>query len=308
MKSAIITGGTGMIGLSLVEYLLDIGIEVTVIVRKSSKRKALLPVHPLLKTIDCDLDNLCNLAYESSTSFDAFYHLGWEGTSATDRNNVALQNNNIIYSTDAAQLAHRLKCKSFIFAGSQAQYGRVEGLVGPTTATNPEIAYGVAKQCAEAMTRLVCNQFGIKHCSARILSIYGPNDGENTMVSSTINNLLLGNDTAFTPCQQMWDYLYCKDAAKALQLMADKGKANAIYCLGSGKAKKLECYIKTIKNIINPDAILGIGKIPYSPNQVMMLCANIDNLKSDLDFEPEYSFEEGIVETIDWWRKKLMIN
>ena len=84
-----------------------------------------------------------------------------------------------------------------------------------------------------------------------------------------------------------------------------RAKDGSVYRLGSGERRKLSYYIETIRDIINPAAELGIGKLSYSDNQVMMLAADISDLKNDVGFEPEYSFQDGIWETIDWWRKKM---
>lgn len=304
MKSAIITGATGMIGSSLIECLLNEGIKVTAVVRPNSKRRAMIPNHSLVNVVECELDSLLSFDTEIIGNADAFFHLAWEGTVGEARNNFYLQNNNVKYTLDAVELSQKLKCTTFVFAGSQAEFGRVDGLLSSSLPCKPENGYGVAKYSAELMSRMMCNNLNIKHLTARILSVYGPNDGENTMVSSTIRKLLKGEDTSFTPCEQQWDYLYCKDAAKALYLLALKGKKDAIYCLGSGKAKELRYYVETIRDIINPKAELGIGRVPYGKNQVMMLCADIDDLRNDVGFEPEYSFEKGIEETINWWRER----
>ena len=47
-------------------------------------------------------------------------------------------------------------------------------------------------------------------------------------------------------------------------------------------------------------AELGIGKLPYNQNQVMYLCADIEELTKDTGFVPEYTFEKGIQETVAW--------
>ena len=55
---------------------------------------------------------------------------------------------------DAVNLAHRLGCEFFIGAGSQAEYGRVEGKLNAQVPTNPENGYGMAKLCAGQMSRV----------------------------------------------------------------------------------------------------------------------------------------------------------
>ena len=305
MKSVVITGATGMIGYSLVEYLLQNGIKVTAILRPNSSKRDIMPNHPLLSVYECSLSRLYTFKVPKDFHADVFFHLGWDGTNGESRNDCYVQNDNIKYTLYAVDLARKMNCKTFVYAGSQAQYGRVEGILTNSVPSNPETAYGMAKLCAESMSRKRCQEFGITHSSVRILSVYGPYDGENTMIASTIRKMLKNEPTMFTACEQEWDYLYVKDAAKALYLVAQKATHGSVYRLGSGERRKLSYYIEIIRDIINPDAELGIGKLPYSDNQVMMLGADISDLKNDVGFEPEYSFQDGIWETIDWCRKKM---
>ena len=97
----------------------------------------------------------------------------------------------------AVDAAAEMRCSVFIGAGSQAEYGRFEGKLNANVPTFPENGYGIAKLCAGQMTRIRCNQKGIKHIWTRILSVYGPYDGSGTMVMSTIEKLLSG---ARAPC------------------------------------------------------------------------------------------------------------
>lgn len=54
------------------------------------------------------------------------FHFGWMGTTGAARNDMDLQCRNIAYTIDAVRLAQRFGCKTFIGAGSQAEYGRTE--------------------------------------------------------------------------------------------------------------------------------------------------------------------------------------
>ena len=67
MKSAIITGATGMIGSSLIECLLNEGIKVTALVRPNSKRRAMIPNHSLVNVVECELDNLLSSKGETGS-------------------------------------------------------------------------------------------------------------------------------------------------------------------------------------------------------------------------------------------------
>lgn len=298
---AVINGATGAVGMALIRELIAEGHEVLVLCRESSPRSKNIPKHSLVKKIDCPLDKMRELSLDGDAAYDVFYHFAWEGTTGEARNDMYLQNRNVTYTLDAVALASRLGCKTFIGAGSQAEYGRVEGKLTPKTPTFPENGYGIAKLCASQMSRIMCATLGMRHIWTRILSVYGPNDTQNSMVMSTIRKLKSGEKPSFTAGEQIWDYLYSGDAAKAFIALAEKGRDGEIYCLGSGAPQKLCEYIKTIGRLTDPTAELGIGEVPYAEKQVMYLCADIEALTADTGFVPQTSFEDGIKETLAWY-------
>lgn len=298
MKRAIITGATGAIGTALIKELIDAGIEVLVLTREDSKRNQNIPLHPLVQKNYCSLNELSDLENDTGKKYDVFYHFGWVGTSGPDRNDMYMQNLNVKYALDAVGVAKRFGCSTFIGAGSQAEYGRVEGVLKNDTPTFPEMGYGYAKLCAGQMTRDYAHQLGVRHIWARILSVYGPNDGAQSMIMSAIRKLKAGDVPEFTKGEQMWDYLYSGDAAKAFRLLGDKGIDGKIYVLGSGKAKPLASYIRDIRDIVNPRCDIALGAIPYSKKQVMYLCADISDLQKDVGWDAAMDFKEGIWLTI----------
>lgn len=299
MKRAIITGATGAVGMALIQELIKNEIEVLVFCREGSLRNERIPKHPLVSLKYCSLDQLAEVENNSDKSYDVFYHFAWEGTTGTARNDMYLQNLNVRYALDAVHAAHRFGCNAFIGAGSQAEYGRVEGILKSDTPTFPEMGYGIAKLCAGQMTREAAHQLGLKHIWARILSVYGPFDGEQSMIMATIHNLKIGVIPKFTKGEQIWDYLYSSDAARAFYLLGEFGHDGKVYVMGSGQAKPLVEYIKVIRDSVDKNAELDIGAIPYSKNQVMYLCADIKELVKDIGYHPSVSFITGIKRIID---------
>lgn len=305
MKKAVITGPTGAIGMALIQCLADNGIDVVAVVRPGSARADRIRESEHVSVVYCDLKELDRLPSLIEGGADVFYHFAWDGTFGDSRNNMYLQNNNVKYALDAVDAAYELGCKTFIGAGSQAEYGRFEGDLNASVPAFPENGYGIAKLCAGQMTRIACQQKGIRHIWTRILSIYGPYDGDKTMVSSTIIKLMNSEKPSCTKGEQMWDYLYSKDAARAFMMLADGGVDGRVYCLGGGIARPLKDYINLIRDAVGNDVEIGFGDIPYSDKQVMHLCADIKELTKDTGFTPIYTFEQGIGETVDWWRGHL---
>lgn len=301
MKSAIVTGPTGAVGSALCAYLLEKGVRVYAVVRPESKRVSNLPEGVSL--VPCDLTQLHRLRTLVPEGADVFFHLAWAHTIGAGRNDMNAQIENIRYAVDAVQAAADLGCGVFVGAGSQAEYGRVEGKLTAQTPCFPENGYGMAKLCAGEMTRVECAKHGLRHQWVRILSVYGPHDTDRTVISMVIEKLLRKEKPALTEGLQQWDYLYADDAAAALYGVACHGCDGRIYPVGSGQARPLREYIEILRNQIDPTLPLGFGELPYSSGQVMFLQADISQLQEDTGFAPRVAFEDGIRYTIENYRK-----
>jgi nucleoside-diphosphate-sugar epimerase len=296
MQKIVITGATGMIGTALVRCAINEGIEVLCIVRKNSGRLNNLPQSDLIKIEYCGIDQYCNLSFDAH--YDVFYHLAWDKTSGVSRDDVDIQTANIQYTLDAVRLAKRLGCKKFIGAGSQAEYGVVTEPLKPEMPVNPLSGYGIAKYTAGKLSYLLCSQLGLEFNWIRILSVFGLLDGAHTLIMYAIHELQEGRSPEFTKCEQIWDYLYCDDAARAFLGIGESGINGKTYPLGSGTKRKLSEYIESIRNIVDPGAVLQFGKKEYYPHQPMYLCADISELTHDTGWKPEIKFEEGIKKII----------
>ena len=304
IDSAIVTGSTGAIGHALCSRLLAEGVRVVAVCRPRSARADTLPWSGDLVRVDCELSELSSLPELVPGGADAFFHLAWSHTTGAGRNDMEAQVRNIQYTLDACRAAGALGCKVFVGAGSQAEYGRADGPLRPDTPCFPENGYGMAKLCAGQMSRAECRGLGIDHVWPRILSVYGPHDGENAMIPQVIRQLLHGEKPALTAGEQLWDYLYADDAAEALYRMALSGRDGAIYPLGSGVARPLREYVEELRDAIDPSLPLGFGLVPYGAQQVMCLEADGGALRADTGFTPTTSFDIGIRKTIDWIRER----
>ncbi|MFQ8958017.1 MAG: hypothetical protein ACLR6O_03880 [Eubacterium sp.] len=71
-----------------------------------------------------------------------------------------------------------------------------------------------------------------------------------------------------------------------------------------GQTRSLKDYITDIRDIACPSAKCSFGAVDYFPNQVMYLCADIDDLKRDTGFEPTVDFKTGIKNTVEWYKEQ----
>ena len=301
MKKVIVTGATGMIGASMIQQMLADGIQVTAVCRPNSKKRKNLMNHNLLDIFECDINDLSKLSEQLPHDYDTFYHFAWDGTYGASRDDVMLQEANVKNTLIAVETAHDLGCSGFVGAGSQAEFGYVNGELSDDIPKNPITGYGIAKLTAGKLSALLCEQYGIRQSWGRIVSTYGPGDNSYTMVMSSIIGMLKGERLSFTKGDQIWDYVYGGDCSKAFYLIGKSGKHGKAYTIGSGQSRPLRDYIMDIRDVINPKLEIGIGEREYYPNQVMHLTADIHELTEDTGFVPSVDFKEGIRKTIEWY-------
>lgn len=297
MKTAIVTGPTGGIGTALLKVLASHEVETCAICRPGSKRIAHIEKNPFVRIVECDIADYASLT-DKGIKAEVFFHFAWEKTTIHGRDDLDCQLKNVGYSLDAVRLAAACGCKAFIGAGSQAEYGVVKEALNGATPVWPESGYGIAKYAAGKFTRNLCAQLQIRHSWARILSTYGVNDGEVSLISYLIRTLREGNVPELTLCGQIWDYLSCEDAAKAFYAIGEKGKDGKTYCLGTGNPRPLKEYVLDVRDCVDKSAEIRFGAIPYYPHQPMYLAADIRELTEDTGWKPEKPFKKGIEEIL----------
>lgn len=297
MKTYVISGATGTIGRPLVDALRARGERVIVLSNPGSTRTpAAWQEDSGIVCVPCGLEGYADppACLTRLAPADAFIHLAWAKTTGAGRDDAEAQYRNIGYTLDAVRLAHTLGCSVFVGAGSQAEYGRVDRVLTPDRAVQPESGYGIAKFSAGRLSALLCRSLGIRHVWARILSVYGIYDAPGTLISYLISALAAGERPALSPCGQIWDYLYADDAAQALIAMAERGRDGGVYCLGSGRGAPLREYVESVRRIVAPDAVIDYGARPYYPHQPMLLQADLSALTADTGFVPTVEFAEGV--------------
>ncbi len=153
------------------------------------------------------------------------------------------------------------------------------------------------------LSRLFCKQLGLQFNWTRILSAYGENDREGTLIKYLIKSFIKGETPALTPCEQIWDYIYSEDVADAFRSISLNGMDGKTYVIGSGHGQPLKDFVDIIAGILGVDCEECFGIKEYPPHQPMMMCSDISELTKDTGFVPRYSFEDGIRKVIDSMKK-----
>ena len=302
--TVVLTGATGFIGSAVLAELIRRQIRPVVLLRPASNRRQ-LPTLAEGKTIVAAKFDGAQVVKDLQTEQPAvFIHCAWRGVGGEERNADFQLAENVPLTLASVELAVACGCRQWIGLGSQAEYGNANRILDESAPTLPTSQYGKAKLAAGRETLAMCASAGIAGAWLRIFSTYGPGDHPHWMIPHVIRELLQGRAPQVTRCEQQWDYLFVADAARAIAGAAD-GKISGIFNLGSGQARPLKQIIEMVRAELHTPVVPAYGAIPYRPDQVMHLQANIAKLHAATGWLPEVSLEDGIRQTVAWERNFL---
>ncbi len=309
MKKAIVTGGAGFAGYSLVKELLDREYQVVCPVRPGSPHNERLEAlkkafndeqgQDNLILFPLDIKDILKLHHSLQSEWldmtgCLFFHLSWAGK----RDDAEEQNSNIISAMDAVRVASVIGASRILITGSQAEYGfNAGGSVLPDgsfkpadedTLLDPVNSYGSAKAAAMYLTRDLARHVGISWNWLRIFSLYGEYEHPHTMLSYLRSSLEKGEIPELSSCTQTWDFLDVKDAARAMVSVSEKGKEGEVYNIANGDYRPLKEFTELIRERIAPDIKIRYAQETADP--VLSLRPSVDKLKNDTGWKPEIQF------------------
>jgi UDP-glucose 4-epimerase len=307
IERVLVTGGSGFLGSYVVRELVARGVSVAVLHRGDAWPVRLDGLQGKIHLIEGDLYNFAWGRVAQDFAPQAVIHMAWAGVAGDSRNHVG-QADNISATLRLADLAQQWGVEHFIGAGSQAEYGVMRSVCHEGDATFPTTLYGHAKLATGQMLQTFCQQKDMRCAWLRIFSTYGAQDHDSWMIPTLIKHLLSGDCPPLTKGEQLWDFLHARDAASAFVAVLFHEVAQGVFNLGSGYAPPLAETIKIIRDAIDPDLTLGFGQVPYRPDQVMHLQADITRLKQLTNWSPIVSLQDGLKETVAWHAEQFRKN
>ena len=303
MERAIVCGGAGFVGSALVRELVRQGVETWVIVRQGfadrNRRLEGLPVH----LVFCDLDQIARVPELVDRPIDVWYQLAWDGLFNEPLLDYRRQIANIQFVMDAIVAARRIGCRKFVGSGSISQY-ELTVPEGRHAVGDKHKIYKTAKLACEYMGEGVAQQQGIDFIWPIFTNIFGAGETSNRLINSMIRNLLAGKRQSLSEGNQIYDFIYITDAARALYLIGEKGKPGGHYVLAGGDAKPLKEFLKTLRDIVDPGAELGFGEMAFNGIYLPAELYSIEELTRDTGFRPEVPFPEAIRLTAAWIKEQ----
>lgn len=282
-RRVLVTGGSGFIGCHAVPLLRQRGFEVHVVGRDQAD--LLSPGVPASVVTEIQPTHLLHLAWNATPGrfWNAPDNLDWVAASLA------------LHRAFAA-----VGGKRAVFAGTCAEYDGSDDLLDERTSPcAPATPYGIAKDTLRRL--LMTFPCGISVAWGRIFHLYGPHEARARLVPEVVTSLLAGRPALCGEGLIERDFMHVADVAAALvALLASEveGPVN----IASGVCCPVREVINKIASQLEQPGLVRLGARTSSSAEPQRIAALVNRLRDDVGFQPAHSLDEGLADTIAWWR------
>lgn len=333
VMNILVTGGAGFIGSAVIRHLINETEHHVLNVDKltyAGNLESLISVsdHPryqFTQTDICDHVSLTRLFLEFQP--DIIMHLAAE--SHVDRSidgPAEFINTNIVGTYTLLEVARKywqnlstIKKSRFKFhhISTDEVYGDLKGTTDLFTETTPYLPsspYSASKASSDHLVRAWHRTYGLPVVVTNCSNNYGPYHFPEKLIPLMILNALDGKSLpVYGNGQQIRDWLFVEDHARALYQVATEGIVGETYNIGGHNEKQNIEVVKTICKILDELKPRLEGKTYASlitfvndrPGHDLRYAIDASKIERELGWKPQESFETGIRKTVQWYLKNL---
>ena len=307
MKTVLITGGAGFIGSHLCEFLLEKGFKIICMdnfITGSKKNIEYLNTNENFKFINHDVSKHIKI----DENIDYVLHFA-SPASPIDYQKIPIQTLKAgslgTHNTLGLALAKKAK---YVLASTSEVYGnpqvnpQPESYWGNVNPTGPRGCYDEAKRFAEALVMAYHRIHNVDTRIVRIFNTYGPRmrKDDGRAVPNFINQALKNEPiTVYGDGKQTRSFCYVSDLIEGIyKLMISN--INEPVNLGNPEEYTILQFAETIKELTKSKSEIIFKELPIDDPHVR--CPDISKAKKELKWEPRISLENGLKETVEWFK------
>ncbi|WP_010051520.1 dTDP-glucose 4,6-dehydratase [Carnobacterium maltaromaticum] len=311
--NVLVTGGAGFIGSNYVHYMLENHPDYKII------NLDLLTYAGNIHNLDDVIDNpnhifvegnICNreLVRNLVKTYDITHFVNFAAESHVDRsilNPEIFVETNIQGTLALLDVAKELSIEKYLQVSTDEVYGSLgaEGYFTEETPLAPNSPYSASKTGADLLVRAYFETYGMNVNITRCSNNYGPYHFPEKLIPLMISN---GMDNKELPIYgdglNIRDWLHVQDHCQAIDLVLHKGRKGEVYNVGGHN----ERTNNEIVDIVIEKLGLSRDLIKYVDDRLghdKRYAIDPTKLETELGWKPKYTFDTGIVETIEWYQE-----
>lgn len=312
-KKVLVAGGTGMIGICIVNKLLQLGSEITIASLESKKyaEKLFGKKVKFIRTDLTDFESCLKVTRQQDLVFNLVGIKGSVGIGQTKAASFLVPM--LRFQTNLMDASFKNDVRGFLFASSicvypQSNKPKTEDSVWDGQPRQNDRIPGLAKRIGEVQAESYMLEYGwLAPKIVRPSNVYGPYDDFNPQTAQVIPALIARMTDGENPVK-IWgdgsairDFIFVEDVAEGMIRVLERAPACVPINLGSGKGITIKKIAQTIVNTLptRPKLSWDINKPTGDPVRILSM-KRAENL---LKFKAKTSLEDGIKKTVEWYRK-----
>lgn len=313
-KRVLVTGAGGFIGSHLCEALVQNGYEVRAFVRYNSRNFwgwiENSPYKSRMEVVTGDIRDYDSVK-DAMRGVDIIFHLAaLIGIPYSYVSPLAYIKTNVEGTYNVLQAARELNAKKVIHTSTSEVYGTAQSIPVPEDhSINPQSPYSATKASADFLALSFYHSFDLPIATIRPFNTYGPRQSARAVIPTIITQILSGKrKIKIGSLHPTRDLTYVKDTVEGFIAVAESEKSiGEVINIGMNFEISIGDLGKLISKLMNVEIKMEVEKERQRPekSEVERLWADTKKAKLLLGWSPKYTLEQGLEETIEWFKGNL---
>jgi dTDP-glucose 4,6-dehydratase len=308
----VITGGAGFMGSHFVKYILKNYPDWQVVVLDKMTYAGNMDNlkeaggNPNFSFIKGDIANVADVEKAIGEGVDAIVNYAAE--THVDRSILepdAFIKTDIFGTYNLLEATRAGKAKKMIQISTDEVFGMVRNMgdeFTEETRFDPSSPYSASKAGGDHLCSAYFKTYGTPVVVTHSCNFYGTNQYPEKLIPLFVTNLLEGKKIpVYGEGNQFREWIYTSDHCRAIDLILQNGKPGEVYNIGTRDRRANIETTKIILGLLGKDES-SIEYVKDRPGHDFGYAVNPDKLMNDLGWKPEISFEDGLRQTVDWYK------
>ena len=310
MKKVLITGASGFIGSHTVESALDRGYSVRVFLRYNSTGYVgnLRFLGKKLKEIEIfwgDIRDYTSVL-RAVKGVDYVIHLAAQiSVPYSFQNPIDFAMNNVVGTTNILKASVECGISKFVYTSTSEIFGGSDEPLNEDSLRVPKSPYSASKVGADAMVKSFFYTYDLNTLILRPFNTFGPRQSIRALIPWIIYQGLRSEKVKLGNLEPKRDFTYVKDTVEGILLAIEKETEGGDEInLGTGRSFSVMEVVEVVSKVLGKNLKVEVEEKLKRPKkaEVFNLIADNSKAKRVLGWEPKWSFEEGVRETVEYVR------